>query len=135
MCETSNPGLSNRLDSYILEGQFPQATSSLPVSPSHIKFDVQDSRHQPNPGVQMMPQPYQTGNPPLRHEDMVSWNTQEAFSYVQGQRSMSVPPVPLERVSGGYAVVQGSQQASSDPVSEQQNTNNNPYNYRWIDES
>lgn len=132
--ESSNAEYPGRVEPYILESQFPapqmaQAAGSMPVTPEQAGFSTQGNRYLPNPPGQSFPQPYQPGNPQPRHDEMLSWDTQQALSYAQGQRSMSVPAVPSERAPAGYTVVPSSQQP---PPTMNEQQGGQPYNYPWV---
>lgn len=130
MYEPPGPGYANRVEPYIIEGQFPThqiPQAAAPMSnPNQIGFSAHGSQAT-NPAIQ--PYPY---NPQQQHSEPITRNAQQVLSYEQSQRPMSAPAFPSENVSGEYPVLRSTPQTPHD-MSQQQTSHT--YNYSWGSQS
>lgn len=124
--DSSGTGYANRVEPYILEGQFPAQQipqAAAPMStPNQIGFSTHGSQAT-NPAIQAYPY-----NPPQQHSEPIPRNTQQVLSYEQSQRPMSAPAFPSENVSGEYPVLRSSPQT---PHHMSQQQTSHTYNYSW----
>ncbi|RJE25876.1 B-zip transcription factor [Aspergillus sclerotialis] len=128
--DSPGTGYANRVEPYILEGQFPAQQipqAAAPMStPNQIGFSAHGSQAT-NPAIQAYPY-----NPHQQHSEPIPRNTQQVLSYEQSQRPMSAPAFPSENVSGDYPVLRSTPQT---PHHMSQQQTSHTYNYSWGSQS